>query len=355
MRVIDELIRYLWRTRQLSADDMTWLSNNGYCDDFDLYYGDYDNWVRYADDQDDDAGEEADDDAFEDRKPRRRSGPSVGGKALVDDLVMRLAARREEAADVLQEFTRFCPEGADAEAAADLVNRLAHAGPDEAVRAVAQVLSGAEDGLSAVTRIIACNYVHIELEGRVGPAVRAYQKLIAARDISAVGKYGWILREPEIAAAYAMVRAQARLADALGRLLDEDDKVLACAIVPFEPAAFWFLCLLLTAKRAGEGDAWAPGIIAPRPHRLPAFEDLYRLMDLALGATSGGKKQAVLNDDFHPVTALLLSRFQNGRAGATPDAGREAMKGLVAFDVWDRTYRPPEVFDDWKSTGENHE
>ena len=109
MRVIDELIRYLWRTRQLSADDMTWLSNNGYCDDFDLYYGDYDNWLRYADDRDDDAGEEADDDAFEDRKPRRRSGPSAGGKALVDDLVMHLAARREEAADVLQEFTRFSP------------------------------------------------------------------------------------------------------------------------------------------------------------------------------------------------------------------------------------------------------
>lgn len=355
MRVIDELIRYLWRTRQLSADDMTWLSNNGYCDDFDLCYGDYDNWVRYADDQDDDAGEEADDDAFADRKPRRRSGPSADGKALFDDLVMRLAARREEAADVLQEFTRFSPEGADAGAAADVVNRLAHAGPDEAVRAVAQVLSGSEDGLSAVARIIACNYVHVEPEGRMGPAARAYQKLIAARYISAVGKYGWILREPEIAAAYAMVRAQARLADALGRLLDEDDKALACAIVPFEPEAFWFLCLLLTTKRGGEGDARAPGIIAPRPHRLPAFEDLYRLMDLALGAASAGKKQAVLNDDSHPVTALLLSRFQNGRSGATPDAGREAMKGLIAFDVWDRTYRPPEVFDDWRSTGENHE
>ena len=97
------------------------------------------------------------------------------------------------------------------------------------------------------------------------------------------------------------------------------------------------------------------GIIAPRPHRLPAFEDLYRLMDLALGVASGGKKQAVLNDDSHPVTALLLSRFRNGRVSAVPEASRAAIKGLVAFDVWDRTYRPPEVFDDWKSTGENHE
>jgi hypothetical protein len=31
---------------------------------------------------------------------------------------------------------------------------------------------------------------------------------------------------------------------------------------------------------------------------------------------------------------------------------REAIKGLSAFDAWDRTYRPPEVFDDWKSTKE---
>lgn len=350
MRVIDELISYLWRTRRLDVDDMTWLSNNGYCDDFDLYHGDYDNWFRYADDRDEDDGEGADHDAFEDRKPRKRSGAPAGGKALVDDLVTRLAAQREDAAGVLQELARFAPDAAD-----DAANRLAHADPDAAVRAVAQVLSGSEDGLSAVTRIIACNYVHIEPEGRMGPAARAYQKLITARDISAVGKYGWILREPEIAAAYTMVRAQARLANALGRLLDEDDKALARAIVPFAPEAFWFLCLLLTAKRAGAGNAWAPGIIAPRPHRLPAFEDLYRLIDLALGAASAGKKQAVLNDDSHPVTALLLSRFQNRRAGATPDAGREAMKGLIAFDVWDRTYRPPEVFDDWKSTGENHE
>ncbi len=364
MRVIDELISYLWRNQQLNSEDIYWLSNNGYCCVSELYDSGYDDyWERYdaASDDEDDVDVEIDE--FEKRKPRLKSGIPTGQNNLIDDLVACLAAQREDASRALQAFGRFSSSDGGLETIDEIANRLARADTEAVIEAVSQVLYSSKEGLSVITRIITCNYIHVDMEGRAGPACRAYRKLIAVRDLGAIGKYSWILKEPEIALAYAVACAQARLAEALGHLIVNGDKAVARAIVPFDTDAYWFLSLLLTATyAAGEGAGCPSGIIMPRAHPLPCFDDLYHLVDLALGAVEGGGKNAILEDASHPVAAFFLARVQ----GTRPFRGQEAIsalrerqcdpiRGLSALDIWDKAYRPPEVFDDWKPTGENHE
>ena len=362
MRVIDELIAYLWRNQQLNSEDIYWLSNNGYCYISEFYDSGYDDyWERHRAASDNEEDVDVEIDAFETRKPRPKSGRPTGQDNLVDDLVARLAAQGEDASRALQAFGRFSSSDGGPETIGEIANRLARADTEAVIEAVSQILYSSEEGLSVITRIITCNYIHVDMEGRAGPACRAYRKLIAARDIGAVGKYSWILKEPEIAVAYAVACAQARLARALGHLMATGDKAIMRALVPFDADAFWFLCLLLTTTCAA-GAGCPPSLIAPRAHPLPCFDDLYHLVDLALGAVEGDSKNTILEESSHPVTAFFLARVQ----GARPVRGQEAIsalrarqratiRGLSALDIWDKAYRPPEVFDDWKSMGGNHE
>jgi|TARA_R100000365_G_scaffold3588_2_gene12458 hypothetical protein len=364
VRVIDELISYLWRNQKLNNEDIYWLSNNDYCDVSEFYDSGYDEyWERdhAASDNEEDVDVEIDE--FEKRKPRPKSGIPTGQNNLIDDLVASLAAQREDASRALQAFGRFSSSDGAPETIGEIANRLARADTEAVIDAVSQVLYSSEEGLSVITRIITCNYIHVNMEGRAGPACRAYRKIIAARDIGAVGKYSWILKEPEIAVAYAVACAQARLARALGHLMATGDKAVARAIMPFDADAFWFLSLLLTATcAAGERVGCPPGIIAPRAHPLPCFDDLYHLVDLALGVVEGDGKATILEDASHPVAAFFLSRVQGTRPVRGQEAisalrarQRDTIRGLSALDIWDKAYRPPEVFDDWKSKGGNHE
>lgn len=357
MRVIDELISYLWHTHKLDPEDMMWLSHNGYCDDFDLY--DYDYRVDRLDLREASFEEDVFEEAFADRKPRKSSGATSANRFCVEDLVARLTVSRLEAAPVLQELLRFSQNKSGSETVFDVANWIARGDVEQLQIAVLQVLCGSEEGLSAITRIIACNYIHIEWDGKSGPAVQAYQKLVASRDIGAIGKYSWILKKPEIARAYAVARAQARLADALGSLLQTDETALARALVPFDPDAFWFLCLL-TTHRSGTSQAGRQGLIAPRPHKLPTFDVLYRLADLALGPAASPMHGDMINERSHPVGVFLLARLEQKRTGSKRetshcDRTREAMDGLRAFEIWDKAYRPPEVFDHWENDRKNHE
>lgn len=359
MRVIDELISYLWRNKKLSVEDMQWLSNHDYCDmgDFHFGYDFYRERVHPGDFDDHDPDDEFDNLESRPRTARKNSGAPTGAKSLINDLTSRLAAQREASADMLGGLARLAPgAGETPEAAA---RHIANGETGATAQVIANLITSADDGLSAVTRIAVCNYIHVEPEDRPGPAWRAYRKLIASRDIDAIGKYNWILKEPEIAAAYTLARAQAHIAEALGELVEHDPQKLARPLVPFDTASFWFLCFLLTAKHVNQGAPRAPGVIAPRAHALPAFDDLYHLIDLALGAVEGGKKQNILEDESHPVALLFLSRFHWSRLVSKPRTvkmirtqERDATKGLSVFDVWDRAYRPPEVFDDWESTEE---
>ena len=364
MRVIDELIAYLWRNQKLNSEDIYWLSNNGYCDIIEFYDSGYDDhWERYHAASDNEEDVDVGIDEFETRKPRPKSGRPTGQDNLVDDLVSRLAAQREDASRALQALGRFSSSDGGPETIGEIANRLARADMEAVIEAVSQILDSSEEGLSVITRIITCNYIHVDMEGRAGPACRAYRKLIAARDIGAIGKYSWILKEPEIALAYAVACAQARLAQGLGHLMAIGDKAVMRALVPFDAEAFWFLCLLLTATcAAGEGAGCRSGLIAPRAHPLPCFDDLYHLVDLALGVVEGDGKATILEDASHPVAAFFLSRVQGTRPVRGQEAisalrarQRDTIRGLSALDIWDKAYRPPEVFDDWKSKGGNHE
>ncbi|WP_375202321.1 hypothetical protein [Hyphococcus sp.] len=355
MRVIDELISYLWRNNKLSAEDIHWLSNHDYCDIWNFHDGDDFYWERMREHDQDDHETEDEFDNWDSgpRRPRKNSGAPTEAKSLIADLTTRLAARREASTDTLGGLARLAPDtGESLEAAA---SHVANAETSAIAQAIANVIAGADDGLSAVARIAVGNYIHVEPEDRPGPAWRAYRKLIASRDIDAIGKYNWILKEPEIATAYTLARAQMRIADALGELIEHDPQKIARPLIPFDVDSFWFLCLLLTAKRAGRSDYRAPGVIAPRPHALPDLDDLYRLIDLALGAVGDGKKQNVLEDAAHPLAPLIIAWFHWSRFSPKPRtmkelraAKRAAIDGLSAFDTWDRTYRPPDVFDEWK-------
>lgn len=359
MRVIDELISYLWRNKKLSVEDIHWLSNHDYCDVWNFHDGDDFYWerVRAGDDDDHDNEDEFDNWEPGPRTARTSAGGQANAKSLIDDLTTRLAAGREASGDALDGLARLAPQaGGTLEAAA---SHVANTQTSETAQAIANVIANADDGLSTITRIAVCNYIHVEPEERPGPAWRAYRKLIASRDIAAIGKYNWILKEPEIAAAYTLVRAQTHIAEALGELIEHDPQKIARPLIPFDAASFWFLCLLLTAKHADRDGRRAPDVIAPRAHALPDFDSLYRMIDLTLGAVDGGNKQQILDDESHPLGMFFLSRFHRRRLIRPPRTvrmirtlERQAIKGLSAFDAWDRAYRPPEVFDDWKSTEE---
>lgn len=359
MRVIDELISYLWRNKKLSVEDIHWLSNHDYCDIWNFHDGDDFYWerVRTGDDDNHDTEDEFDNWESGRRTVRKNSGAPADAKSLIDDLTSRLAAQREASTDMLGGLARLAPKAGETPEAA--ARHIANGETSATAQAIANLITSADDGLSAVTRIAVCNYIHVEPEDRPGPAWRAYRKLIASRDIDAIGKYNWILKEPEIAAAYMLVRAQTRIAEALSELIEHDPQKIARALIPFDAASFWFLCLLLTAKHADRGNRRAPGVIAPRAHALPDFDSLYRMIDFTLSVVDGGRKQNILDDEFHPLGMFFLSRFHRRRLIRPPRTvrmiralEREAIKGLSAFDAWDKTYRPPEVFDDWKSTKE---
>ena len=109
MRVIDELISYLWRNKKLSVEDIHWLSNHDYCDIWNFHDGDDFYWerVRTGDDDNHDTEDEFDNWDSGPRRPRKNSGAPTEAKSLLADLTTRLAAQREASTDALGGLARL--------------------------------------------------------------------------------------------------------------------------------------------------------------------------------------------------------------------------------------------------------
>jgi hypothetical protein len=174
---------------------------------------------------------------------------------------------------------------------------------------------------------LACLWEALQLDGyreilsgpeSHGPTGAAYRALLAAPDLSGLGRYSALVREPEVAAVVNLMRAQRRLLQACGELLRRQPDLVAAAIrrdagVP----AYWAFVLLYSARRGATGRRpWPAADEHPPRHAAPADQDWPHLWSQAVAM------------DGRAVTPFLVERTR--LQGDRPRALGEALAGLIA-------------------------
>jgi hypothetical protein len=103
-----------------------------------------------------------------------------------------------------------------------------------------------------------------------GATGHAYRAILAA-DPAGLGRYGGLLREPEVAAACNLVQAQRRLLRACGAVLRQRPDLVATALRRDGPArAYWPFVLLYGSRRGQAGRRpWPAGDERPPPRGAP--------------------------------------------------------------------------------------
>jgi hypothetical protein len=146
-----------------------------------------------------------------------------------------------------------------------------------------------------------------------GPAVRAYQALIALGSRSAVDKYAWILRSESVNWVYSLVQVQRRLLILAGRIYDHFPALISRELSREDVTpAVWSFILLYNAKRRANtastsakkagvpgrheitlelpidgiaAKAWSQAMAMNKALVLPLLADWQRLMDAPIGKT----------------------------------------------------------------------
>ncbi len=149
-----------------------------------------------------------------------------------------------------------------------------------------------------------------------GQADNAYRAILAAADPAGLGRYGGLLREPEVAAACNLVQAQRRLLRACGAVLRQRPDVVATALRRDGPSpAYWAFVLLYGSRRGQPGRRpWPAGEERPPPRGAPAEGDWPHLWSQAVAmdapaATPFLVERTRLQAERAPLLAQLLAEL----------------------------------------------
>jgi WD40 repeat protein len=277
MKVVQQLIVYLARRGLLSAADAAYLQKHGFLPhELTTEAGDV---LELSDGiPDEDSGEfaagpeeyweqvevEAAAPAGAGRRRRgrtRRKGPVMTAR----EIGARLAGTIPDWAETLQALVtvaRGFEAGAGLKEAPEILHR---AGPRQLETALAAALAARRPSLRELWAALSLEAYHqvVELPGLHGPAVRAYQAVLAAEEHCHVGSRAWVLRQKEIAWVFMLTRAQRRLLAACGRLYREDPELISRELSrERQEGAFWAFSLLYNAHRFVPG---TPLQRIPRP------------------------------------------------------------------------------------------
>jgi hypothetical protein len=174
-----------------------------------------------------------------------------------------------------------------------------------------------------------------------GHTGHAYRAILAAADPAGLGRYGGLLREPEVAAACNLVQAQRRLLRACGMVLRQRPDLVATALRRDGPAAAYWAFVLLYGSRRGQpgrrpwpaGDERSPLRAAPADSAWPHLWSQAVAMDAA-AATPFLVERTRLQGERAPLLARLLAEL----ISALEDLPREVLyryyhHGLAAAEV----------------------
>ena len=315
MKVISQLVKHFWQRGALTATEAEYLVRHGFVRERDLP-----GFARPVDvsdhppaldpaiiaqelheDHQSKVAERLESTLLRRRAGVRKQGAAKGEAISVDEICRRLKAefaRREVALRRLSLLAARCGNAEDWPAA---VLTLRNAPPEKFRQALAAVFRGGTVGLKELWQALDPEAFHrlIRDEEYSGRSANAYSALLVVDDLTALGKYAWVLRRDEVQAAFNLRAAHRRLLEALNHLFHHEPRALQLALDRgSEPTATWALVLLHNANRAEKAKARRGATGDYGPVEAPGDEVWQQAWTAALGM------------DRTRVTQLLVNCYQ---------------------------------------------
>jgi hypothetical protein len=314
MKVLRQMIDYLRGRGLLTQDQLQELASQGI-----LRWEEVHNEPP-APEEPSGASEDYDEDVEEphERRPARGRRGGAGPRTPVvppEELCRRLRERFGLWRPVLDRLTSLAPlsEGWE-EAAVDVRN----ADLEHLVATLAARLHGL--GLGQLWEALQLDGYREVLSGPElhGPTGAAYRALLSVPEPLGLGRYGALLRAPEVAAVVNLMQAQRRLLRACGELMRRERDLLAAALRRDSGSpAYWAFVLLYSARRGAHGRRpWPSAAEHPPLHAAPGDGDWPQLWSQAVAM------------DSRAVTPFLVERTR--LEGERPQALGQAVGALIS-------------------------